>query len=171
MLAPDEDLYILEAQKMFECAITRPLTNNTIIIHAYYGGKWSPQNIPFTSAVSRLPHHNLTIEYMNCDDVKSAKWGIKELIDWLQASHVHMITTHVHQGYTHQKLDMAFLQTQLQRLHYHDGFPTGNFLRCPVFTQDKYEYLSVMGSLANPTLRIYLNESGDFTYMTQVIRR
>jgi len=135
MLAPDEDLYILEAQKMFECAITRPLTNNTIIIHAYYGGKWSPQNIPFTSAVSRLPHHN------------------------------------VHQGYTHQKLDMAFLQTQLQRLHYHDGFPTGNFLRCPVFTQDKYEYLSVMGSLANPTLRIYLNESGDFTYMTQVIRR
>ena len=51
---------------------------------------------------------------------------------------------------------MNKLYTSIMKLHDHPGFPAGNNLQCPVFTQDKYKYLSVLMSkgLCNSTLKV-----------------
>ena len=53
---------------------------------------------------------------------------------------------------------MDALVSEIQRLKYHRGFPYGNHLKCPVFLQDKYEYLAILQkhNMCNPdTMRIY----------------
>ena len=61
---------------------------------------------------------------------------------------------------------MKIIIGELQRLKYHRGFPFGSFLHCPVFLQDKFEYLSVLQKcgMCNPTLKVnrsdWLNGSG-----------
>ena len=47
---------------------------------------------------------------------------------------------------------------EYNRLKYHNGFPSGE--RCPVFTQDKIEYIKRLGDLALPTLTVPLVEEG-----------
>ena len=51
---------------------------------------------------------------------------------------------------------MDALVSEIQRLKYHRGFPYGNHLKCPVFLQDKYEYLAILQkhNMCNPTLKV-----------------
>ena len=55
---------------------------------------------------------------------------------------------------------MNAIMNELQRLKYHRGFPHESFLRCPVFLQDKFEYLSVLQKhgFCNPTLKVERSE-------------
>jgi hypothetical protein len=59
--------------------------------------------------------------------------------------------------------DMREALSHFQRLKFHTGFPTGDQLRCPVFTQDKIVYLKCLGEFANNTLTVPLAEDGEFT--------
>jgi len=51
--------------------------------------------------------------------------------------------------------DLQFYRDQVQRLKFHPGFPSGEHLLCPVFLQDKFEYLIPLMSVdfANPTFK------------------
>jgi hypothetical protein len=52
------------------------------------------------------------------------------------------------------------LYTELKRLTYHIGFPNGEQLSCPIFTQDKGFYLDILTkkSLCNPTFIIEVKQ-------------
>lgn len=86
---------------------------------------------------------------------------------------LHFILAHPHQGAKIKQLgwDMVRLGDNLQRLYYHVGFPRAGELRCPIFLQDKYEYLHVLGSNANPTMRIFLNKNHDYSSLHEEILR
>jgi hypothetical protein len=38
------------------------------------------------------------LEVLYCDDVNSGHYSLKDVVDWLLASHVHFIAAHLHQG-------------------------------------------------------------------------
>jgi len=54
---------------------------------------------------------------------------------------------------------MVELYNEVQRLRYHNGYPNRIHLRCPIWTQDKFDYLSAIANdgLCNPTYKIDLN--------------
>ena len=65
------------------------------------------------------------------------------MIDWLLQSDIHFIICHLHQ-HTMPEWDATELITQYKRLESHNGFPTAENLRCPVFTQNKLKYLELI---------------------------
>ena len=67
----------------------------------------------------------------------------KDVIDWLLRSDIHFIICHLHQ-HTMPDWDITELITQYKRLETHNGFPTAENLRCPVFTQNKLKYLELI---------------------------
>jgi len=99
--------------------------------------------------------------------IYDCEWSPKDLVDWLLNSAVHFILTHVHQGVRAFLMwNMCDLQYQLQRLSTHSGFPNGNKLNCPVFLQDKYNYLNKLPfEKVNDTLQVFLTE--DIFYYTE----
>ena len=139
-----------------------------IIIRIFGGGNSNLQLMQLKSAIQELniDQRLYIIETLTCDDVNVNHYSIKEIVDWLQAATVHFITGHVHQGLQLAILDsklntagrftMTSILSELQRLKFHRGFPYGNFLQCPVFLQDKYEYLAILKKhgMCNPTLKI-----------------
>jgi hypothetical protein len=109
-----------------------------------------------------------TLEIMTCDMVNMNHVSLKGVIDWLSGSHVHIILAHVHQGLSLENLtsqgqswDLQFYNQQMNRLKYHPGFPTGIFLECPVFLQNKYEYLRLLndGGYCYPTFKFDRTDS------------
>jgi hypothetical protein len=82
--------------------------------------------------------------YKHIPDSEVNKYKLTEMdiVNWLLEGDIHFIISHIHQG--------------IVKLHDHPGFPSGDNLQCPVFTQDKYKYLSVLMSkgLCNPTLKV-----------------
>lgn len=54
---------------------------------------------------------------------------------------------------------MLDLKEEYKRLAAHgNGLPRGNQIFCPVFTQDKWEYLKLIATFINPTLQIPVQE-------------
>ena len=143
-------------------------------VHVFTGGRCGVQLAPFKAAVTKLDlmsNHDYTFEftYMSIWDLKHEEdWGPEDLVDWLLDCDFHFILSHIHQGYSkyneHQlgwKMDVLY--SQILRLQLHRGFPTGENLKCPVFTQDKIEYLRAVPSFVNQTLRVYLRKDGDYS--------
>lgn len=55
----------------------------------------------------------------------------------------------------HPTWNVIEVVSNLQRLKWHPGFPTGKNLRCPIFLQDKFVYLKAMPhKLCLPTLKV-----------------
>jgi len=129
---------------------TRPIR-----IHVYAGGESGNMCGPFSSALSDtgLAHKGIVkvvYKYKKEFNNKSAK----ELISWLLCSDVHFILTHPIQAMSNWNCDDLF--PLLEQLRDHPGWPSGDQLSCPIFTQDKYEYLSALPTLTNPTLKVML---------------
>jgi hypothetical protein len=141
------------------------------VIHVFKGGVNSIQSGPFIEAVSIYDFDKISVEYMTVKDVKDRQWEPKNLVEWLLSSDVHFILCHVHQGLEPLHWNMLVLQQQLGRLHYHDGFPNGINLKCPAFTQDKYQYLKAAKSIVNNTLKIVLTANGIYENSFDKIRR
>ena len=51
---------------------------------------------------------------------------------------------------------MSTLYGGISKLYDHPGFPVARNLHCPVFTQDKYKYLSALmpKGMCNPTFKV-----------------
>ena len=94
--------------------------------------------------------------------------SLEEVVEWLLRSHIHFISAHMHQGISLENLtsqgkswDLQLYQQQLNRLKFHPGLTMGDFLDCPVFLQDKYEYLTHLnfGEYCNPTFKFDRTDS------------
>ena len=128
---------------------------STVRIHLYMGPHKGTCGSAVTCAVSRLQNrfddgHSLEIESKYIDEVR--KGTPTDLIDWLLDSDIHIIATHVHQGIPRWSASIVY--TELQRLRNHCGFPSGDQLQCPVFTQHKFNYLYGIRQFVAPTLAV-----------------
>ena len=139
------------------------------VIRVFCGGLTGNQSSAFKVAMSsilREYHENfmnlnpglirIHVEYITNSDVSDRKWLPSHLVDYLLESDLHFILTHVHQGLTSKNIGWIIpsLLKHLHRLKHHPGFPTGDQLSCPVFTQDKIKYIKYLGDFAIPTFEI-----------------
>ena len=135
------------------------------------GGINSQQIIPFKGAISDTSF-NLEITYLTTTQIKDMDWTPKELVDWLLSSHIHFVLSHIHQGLEPLCWDMDVLYEETQRLRFHIGFPALENINCPIFTQNKLEYLKCLPDMTNPTLKIiFQEEDSDYNSVLFEIER
>lgn len=113
----------------------------------------------------------LKVEYLNLKDMRISSWSITNFVDWLLGSHIHFIISHIHQGIENFGWSVVDLYKELQRLKSHEGFPRGNKLNCPVFTQDKMVYLNDLTDLVMPSFCIPIPDMLDDDTTTALITR
>ena len=102
--------------------------------------------------------------------------GPEMLVDWLARSHAHFILSHLHQGTSAKNVpqmgwNMQHLQACVQRLAQHKGFPNGDGLNCPVFTQNKGLYLQAVPTFVNPSYLVTLSGDPNHNYHTRELHR
>ena len=121
---------------------------------------------PFKSAWyhQNLEKDKINIFYISVKGIKEKRWTAKQFVDWLLESHVHFILYRVHQGISQLGWDMKILEDELQRLKYHTGFPNGSQLLCPVFLQDKFQYIRAVPHIVNPTMKVQLDSNFKYSY-------
>ena len=103
------------------------------------------------------PSHQSGNEQLNCFEAAWSECNLfkdggasketlyhSEIITWLRESDIHIILCHMHQGKKHQIWDCLGLNLALFRLDNHLGFPMAELLSCPIFTQNKLNYLSAL---------------------------
>jgi hypothetical protein len=131
------------------------------IVHIYYGSEVNKQFAAVLSIISKLKDRWGSILFVskNSDAIKS--WTEDELVSWLLDCDMHLILCHPHQGMRPSR-STILLYSQMQRLRYHIGFPNGDSLRCPIWSQNKIEYLHAIPHITNPTLRIWLDPERRF---------
>ena len=141
-----------------------------ILIRVYTGGFHNHQSIPFLSAWNNVSnwYPNVLIEYFSIVDIKELNYGPHDLVNWLLKSDIHFIITHIHQGMRHW--DCYIVRQSLKKLKYHVGFPSGEELDCPFFTQDKYAYLSILPDICNPSLQFLFPKDTALFYQRPDIR-
>ena len=107
---------------------------------------------------------NIVVETLNTSELCKLKWQPDQLMDWSLKCHCHFFIAHIHQSLLRHNLvwDMDFACRQYSRLRYHPGFPSGDQLRCPIFTQDKIKYINDLDTLAVKTMTIPLTEDGTY---------
>ena len=152
---------------MWEAVRYKKSDSSIILVRVYVGGSAGTQVSNFergfhTAASLLMPMlgaKHLKLEKLNIKEVCAKKMTISDLIDWLLASDIHFILSHLHQGFYRHNVfvDMNDMMKQLLRLRFHHGYPSGEKLYCPVFTQDKKRYLEALGGYANNTLYIPLD--------------
>jgi hypothetical protein len=102
------------------------------------------------------------------DSIRRQKWSPRDLVDWLKNSNLHFIISHVHQANLTNPphWEARNVQRCLSSLGAHQGFPMGSKLKCPIFTQDKQQYINCMQlqSIAIPSIFVTLPIPSDFNY-------
>lgn len=136
---------------------------NKIRINVYSVCENAGQFVYFRTAINALKSNHrdifnkLEITELTNNEIRKQQLTPQEVSDWLLESDIHIILSHIHQGllsqnyfeWTPRLIDQFFF-----RLNKHRGFPNGIFLKCPIFLQDKYVYLSAIESLCLPTLKV-----------------
>ena len=104
----------------------------------------------------------VSAEYKTIDSMRYEGTGctFSQVIDWLLGSHIHFVITHPHQGLHNCGLSISEIYEEVGRLTYHLGFPSAEKLQCPIFSQNKWEYLQHLPSVL-PTHRIILREEAE----------
>ena len=132
-----------------------------LTVRVFYGGEDASQRTSFLGAVRELlqVEDNFTVKTLTICNSKDKNMTPKTLVDWLLDCDIHMIISHLHQGLSNKdELQMGWnmkeLYAEVRRLANHPGYPSGIKLQCPVFTQNKYNYLKAIPSFVNPTLCI-----------------
>jgi len=161
-------LYEVAFESDFQREKRRRTDIDAVVIRAFIGGHASVQVQPFLEALGKArswwdPRYEKfpRVEFMNNDDLKRFGWhrDPRFLVDWLLESDIHYILNHIHQG--NPQFNCAQLLQQCQRLYNHKGFPSGKQLKCPIFLQDKYSYISKCSEICIPTLRVAIKLSGE----------
>jgi len=150
-----DDNYLQKIAKLFK-KVHKFQTNTKIEICVYQGAKeFTNQSIPFRQACESIHSTSeIRIVTLTCSDVNTFKLSEEEIIDWLLQGDIHFILTHIHQGIVN--INMSTLYSVINKLYDHPGFPAAGKLHCPVFTQDKYKYLSALmpKGMCNPTFKV-----------------
>lgn len=121
---------------------------------------------------------SVKIERMSNLDVRNKYKHITtfgQIIDWLieDSDEVHVdayaVYCHLHQGFMNWKACMLDLQQQFERLAEHgNGYPNKLQIYCPVFLQNKFEYLKLIPEFINPTIRIEIKATYTQRELTQI---
>lgn len=156
-----------ETNELWESIFYLPVLyyKKELIIRAAMGNIDGNQALGFSTSITQMERtygnfsDNYRIEIIDNNSIRKYNWSPKDLVDWLLGSHIHFIITHVHQGHIVKGLkdegwDIVNLCSQLKRLKLHNGFPNNNKLWCPIFTQDKYEYIKACPGFCIPTIKI-----------------
>ena len=149
-------------------------TVRTISINVFQGGYEANQLKALKRAIAKFqqsPRYKVDIRYYTCDNIKNKMLSEKEFVDLMLNCDFHFIITHIHQNMDRLNWNMTTLYNEVLRLQAHNGFPTGPELECPMFTQNKIEYLRCLLPLkmVNPTLKINFNDRGNFDCYRQQI--
>jgi hypothetical protein len=166
----EDDDEAIDTLRMWDAISATPdISSTTIFVRVFTGADGSHQKGPFLIALQAFQRSLTTIcgkviivEELSTKQLAAHKWQPSQYVDWLLHSHVHFILGHVHQSLRLHNLIwyMPEALKEYQSLTYHPGFPSGDQLRCPVFTQDKHVYLRALGNLANRTLTVPVTEDG-----------
>ena len=159
--------------QMWESIISTPKqVGITKLVRVFTGGFESIQSGPFLTAMVAIQRRfsdnvNIVVETLNTSELCKLKWQPDQLMDWSLKCHCHFFIAHIHQSLLRHNLvwDMDFACRQYNRLRYHPGFPSGDQLRCPVFTQDKIKYINDLDTLAIKTMTIPLTEDGTYDHV------
>ena len=112
-------------------------------------------------------------------EVSKLNWDFTSLINWLSECDVHFILAHVHQGGLEKmgwEIDKVYKYLEI-KLFDHPGFPTGMQLRCPIFTQNKFDYLKPLielhkdMSFVNKTMMVTLKTDGNYDHVLPELHR
>jgi len=158
--------------RMWEAISKTPNVASGILVRVFTGAEASNQKGPFQVAMLNFKRsfttttsRTIIVEELSTKQLCAYKWQPRQFVDWLANAHAYFMLGHVHQSLRLHNLFwyMPEALSEYQRLTYHRGFPSGEQLRCPVFTQDKYAYIKVLGKLAIKTLTIPVTEGGQYT--------
>ena len=168
----DNEAYLQNYTKLFK-KLHKFKTSTEIEIRVYQGSKeFGNQLIPFHQVCMIIcSESTFNVTFLNCSDVNKHHLTEIDIIDWLLQGDIHFILSHIHQGLTH--INVSKLYTAISKLHDHPGFPEGAGLQCPVFTQDKYKYLSALmpKGMCNPTFKVDFLPTMDYYALEQELKK
>jgi hypothetical protein len=166
------DKMIREAQLHKSSSVTsseEEHNRSPLLIRCYTGSLNNAQTSAFQAAVlevTRKLGEVLTVESISLKTLRERKrndnWSLQDFVSWLLGSRIHFILAHVHQGMEDFNWSIDDIYFELSRLEYHLGFPNRKQLLCPIFTQDKMEYINCLGpSFSLPTYKIDMKRDMD----------
>ena len=140
----------------------------TILIHVLSGGMSgmaNPQQQPFFDAVRVVKAKysamiEIIVEYKTCRDLKDSKWTSQDTVNWLIDCDIYAITCHPHQGMEASRWDMDDLAIQMERLGQSGtvGCPNSLQIKCPMWSQNKFDYLTILSEFVLNTLKVPLRD-------------
>ena len=137
------------------------MSKQLVVFRVFTGPEHSAHRSPFFEAVGKLllRKPNVSVECLTSKQIRERSISVDEVIDWLLGKDttcrvIHIILSHVHQTMT--KINLTQIRNALNRLTFHEGFPTGIELQCPAFNQDKFTYLKPIPQFTNPTMKVIL---------------
>jgi hypothetical protein len=115
---------------------------------------------------------NISVEMLNLKTLREGVWSLPDFVNWLLQSHIHFIIAHPHQGTESFGWSIESIYAELQRLKHHQGFPSGKHLDCPIFTQDKWNYIKALpDEITMPTFKIPISSDMDMRATEDLIGR
>lgn len=148
-----------------------------VTINVYIGAFGATQEKHWKSGISEVvwklsKSHVISCTYISNEDLRKGNNSIEALVSLLKAGNseiiLYVLLSHPCQG-THvlQRDGTVWDVSKMGKLlkdglRGFRGFPSNNNLECPVFLQDKYEYLQPLMNVgfATKTLRIYRSPDG-----------
>ena len=118
-----------------------------------------------------LGKETIKFEILTLNVLRTKNWTMETFVNWLLGGHIHFVLCHVHQGMESSAWNVVDLYAELNRLQMHEGFPSGIQLQCPVFTQDKREYLKLLPDITLPTYFITIPTFANDDVMCATISR
>ena len=120
----------------------------------YVGNSIGEQRNHFSLVLTKVIFHlgrlgfHVQEESLTLTDARNRKLSVADIVDWLLGSHIHFVITHPHQGMWSSGGSVEEIYKEFARLKYHPGFPMGGRTHCPIFTQDKWQYLEHLSALS-----------------------
>jgi len=136
-----------------------------VTVGVFLGDKDSRQGSIFKSAAATVKSFyrdtrnvNIQFKYLNNHDVFEIRnWKPYNLFDFLRQQDIHVILAHVFQSnivfpQLRRHWPINLYLRNLDMLQFHLGYPMGKFIICPVFKQQKMEYLNILRNYSTPTI-------------------
>jgi hypothetical protein len=150
--------------------------DNTKVIHVLtsHGSKLDDFVVNALRAHGQRNNIKLEVIILSLSEIRNdaSYWTICRVIQFLIDCHCYFIVSHPHQGTQGLQWCTQEFYTRLQSLSARVGFPSGENLKCPVFTQNKGLYLLHAQEFCNPTLLVDLkiwNNSNCLFYNNNLI--
>ena len=132
--------------------------------------------MPFQQAIIQASQNlgigSVKLETLTLKNLRKTSWTLPQFVDWFMNCHIHFIIAHPHQGTESFGWKIDNIYSELNRLRHHVGFPSMEQWGCPIFTQDKWNYIKALpAEMKMPTFKIPLSSSMDMDATRALIGR